>query len=91
MYQWVHVLLSFITGMALGTIYFSGLWSTVKNLQDSERPLALVFWSFMARASIAVTGFYVVMNGRWEQLAAALFGFLLMREILVRRLGRNTS
>jgi hypothetical protein len=29
------------------------------------------------------------MNGRWEPISAALLGFLLAREVLVRRLGRN--
>jgi len=87
----IRLLFPFMTGMALGVLYFTGLWFTVRNLPDSGRPLARVFWSFIARASIAVTGFYAVMNGRWEQLAAALLGFLLMREILVRRLGRNTA
>jgi F1F0 ATPase subunit 2 len=87
----IRILLPFMTGMAIGALYFTGLWFTVRNLPDSGRPVALVFWSFMARASIAVTGFYVVMNGRWEQLAAALLGFLLVREILIRRLGPNPS
>ncbi len=91
MFEPIRLLLPFMTGTALGALYFTGLWFTVRNLPDSGRPMALVFWSFMARASIAVTGFYAVMNGRWEQLAAALLGFLLMREILVRRLGRNIS
>jgi F1F0 ATPase subunit 2 len=86
-----RLILPFIAGTALGTFYFTGLWFTVRNLPDSERPLALVFWSFMVRASVAVAGFYMVMNGRWEQLAAALLGFLFMREILIRRLGRKAS
>ena len=41
--------------------------------------------------SLALAGFYFVMQGSWERLAAAMVGFLLMREILVRRLGKTTS
>jgi len=87
----IQLILPFMAGTGLGTLYFTGLWFTVRNLPDSGRPLALIFWSFLVRASIAVTGFYVVMNGRWEQLAAALLGFLLMRGVLIRRLGGKTS
>ena len=91
MSQLVHILLSFITGMALGTIYFSGLWRTVKKLPDVGRPYASLLWSFVLRASLVLAGFYMAMGSAWERLAAALLGFILMREILVRRLGRNTS
>ncbi len=76
--------------MALGTLYFSGLWNTVKKLPDTERPFASLLWSFVLRASLVLAGFYMAMGSSWERLAAALLGFILMREILVRRLGRNT-
>jgi len=85
----VPLLLSFMTGVLLGTAYFSGLWYTLKRLPDSGRPFASLFWSFGVRASVVLTGFYLVMDGRWDRLLAALLGFILTREILVRRLGRR--
>jgi F1F0 ATPase subunit 2 len=45
--------------------------------------------SFALRTALALTGFYLVMQGDWQRLAAALVGFLLMREILLRRLGKT--
>jgi F1F0 ATPase subunit 2 len=86
-----RILLIFATGAALGAIYFTGLWYTVQRLPDAGRPLSILLWSFILRTALAITGFGLVMNGRWDQLIAALGGFILTREILVRRIGRNTS
>lgn len=91
MTEGLRLLFSFLAGTALGTFYFTGLWLTVRNLPDTGRPAARVFWSFIARSAVAAAGFAAVMNGRWEQPAAALIGFLAVREILVRRLGRQTA
>jgi len=91
MFQTVHLLLIFVIGMALGAIYFAGLWYTIQRLPDAKNPLNCLLGSFLLRVSFALTGLGLVMNGRWDQLIAALGGFILTREILVRRIGRNTS
>jgi F1F0 ATPase subunit 2 len=91
MLQAVHLLLIFVAGMALGAIYFAGLWYTVRRLPDAKRPLNCLLCSFLVRVSLAITGFGLVMDGRCDQLIAVLGGFILTREILVRRLGRYTS
>lgn len=91
MAQWIRYLLIFAAGMALGALYFGGLWHTLRRLPDAGRPLSLLLWSFWVRAVLAVMGLALVMDGRWERLVAALAGFILTREILVRRLGRNTA
>jgi hypothetical protein len=35
-----------------------------------------------------VGGFYLIMDGSWERLAAAMLGFLIVRAFLVENLGR---
>ena len=85
----VFLFVSFGVGVALGVVYFGGLWHTVKHLPDSKHPDLSLFGSFLLRISFLLTGFTLLMNGRWEPISAALIGFLLAREILVRRLGRN--
>ncbi len=89
MSQTVFLLVPFGIGVALGVVYFAGLWHTVKNLPDSRHPDLSLFGSFLVRISFLLTGFTLLVNGRWEPISAALLGFLLAREILVRRLGRN--
>ena len=85
----IALLVTFWVGVAMGIVYFTGLWVTVKHLPDSKRPFASLLGSFLVRSSLLVTGFAFLMNGRWEPLAAALLGFFLAREILIRRLGWN--
>lgn len=87
----VRLLIPLIAGVFLGVLYFTGLWLTARKLPDRRRPFASIVWSFLARASIVVIGFYVIMNGRGDQLASSLLGFLIAREILIRRLGGRTS
>lgn len=91
MFHTVRLLLIFVLGMSLGAIYFTGLWYTIQRLPDAKKPLNCLLYSFLLRVSFALTGFFLVMNGLWDQLVAVLGGFILTREILVRRLGRNTS
>jgi F1F0 ATPase subunit 2 len=85
----VSLIICFGAGAALGVVYFTGLWVTVKHLPDARRPFAALLGSFLARILLLMTGFTLLMNGRGEFISAALLGFLLAREILVRRLGLN--
>ncbi len=82
------LLASLAAGLILGIIYFRGLWQTVVRLPDFKRPVWSVTWSFVARVGIVMTGFFFIMQGHLERLAVAMAGFLLARQILVRRLGR---
>ena len=75
-------------GAALGAAYFTGLWVTVRRLAGMRHPLLSLYGSFLARMALLLAGFALLLNGRWESLAAALPGFLLARGILVRRIGR---
>jgi len=84
----VHLLTSLAAGMILGIIYFRGLWQTVLRLPDFKRPAWSMSWSFVARVGIVMSGFYFIMDGHLERLAMAMAGFILMRQTLVRRLGR---
>ncbi len=84
----MHLLTSLAAGMILGIVYFRGLWQTVLRLPDFRRPAWSMSWSFVARVGIVMSGFYFIMDGHLERLAMAMAGFILMRQVLVRRLGR---
>jgi F1F0 ATPase subunit 2 len=86
-----ELLFSFLTGIGLGGVYFAGLWETVRKLPDVEKPVRRIALSYALRMTLVLSGFYFVMQGEWERLAAAMVGFLLMRELLLRRLGKTTS
>jgi F1F0 ATPase subunit 2 len=82
------LIFSFAFGSLMGLLYFSGLWQTVRRLADSPRPMRLLMLSSIGRTVLAVGGFYLIMDGSWERLAAAMLGFLIVRAFLLENLGR---
>ena len=82
------LILSLLAGVLLGTIFFGGLWWTIRKGISSKQPAPLFFFSLLLRTSIALTGFYVVAHGDWHRVLACLVGFFLAR-ILVTWLTRT--
>jgi F1F0 ATPase subunit 2 len=82
--------IDFAAGLMLGIFYFTALWRTVCKLPDSSCPLRLMLGSIALRMAVVLPGFYLIMSGHWERLAAALLGFILTRIIFVRRYGQVT-
>ena len=81
------LILSLLAGVLLGTIFFGGLWWTIRKGLSSKQPAALFFFSLLLRTGMAMGGFYFVARGDWRRLLACLLGFFLAR-ILVTRLTR---
>jgi F1F0 ATPase subunit 2 len=79
--------LMFAAGLALGAFYFVSLWQTVRGLAQTESRVRLLAISFVLRASIILSAFFFLMNGHWERLAAVMTGFVVIRKILIYRLG----
>lgn len=77
----------FAVGIGLGLFYFGGLWMTIQRLPTTSWPAVLTFGSFWVRSAACGWGFYWVMDGQWERLAACLLGFLGTRSVLIRRWG----
>jgi F1F0 ATPase subunit 2 len=84
----VYLIASLAAGAILGIVYFRGLWQTLLRLPDFKRPAWSMSWSFVARVGIVMTGFYFIMGGHLERLAIAMAGFILVRQFMVRRLGK---
>lgn len=75
---------SFASGALLGAFYFGGLWLTVRRVAAAQQPALLLFMSFLVRAGAVLTGFYLVMDGRWERVVGCMVGFVLARSVLIR-------
>ncbi len=78
---------AFAAGLVLGGFYFIALWQTVRRLPATVSPARLMLGSLVLRMAVLSAGFYFVMGGHWERLAAAMLGFIVMRKILTYRLG----
>ncbi|MDD3293848.1 MAG: ATP synthase subunit I [Geobacteraceae bacterium] len=73
-----------LAGLLLGLFYFGGLCLTVRAITCGKRPEMLMLASFVLRLLVALSGFYLVMDGSSGRLIACLSGFLLMRYVLTK-------
>jgi F1F0 ATPase subunit 2 len=78
------IVLSLLAGVLFGTIFFGGLWWTVRRGLSSKSPALLFVGSLFLRTIITVAGFYFVSHGDWRRLLACLLGLLLARVVVTR-------
>jgi len=86
--KWV---LAVVAGLLLGTMFFVGLWWTVRKAIFSQRPALWLLGSQLLRTSLTLTGFYVVSGGHWQRLLACLLGFVIARFIVIKFTGRPVA
>ena len=70
---------TFVAGLLLGTIFFGGLWWTVRGGLTAEQPALWFLGSLILRTCIAVGGFFLVAGDVWERWLACLIGFMVAR------------
>lgn len=77
----MYTTLVFIAGFGLGSIFFGGLWVTVKKAVNAKTPAVWFLGSFILRVCIVMLGFYYISPGGWQPLSVSLFGFISARFI----------
>ena len=83
MNETLRMILIFIVGVALGLMFFGGLWLTVKKTVTSIKPASLILGSFIVRMVLVLTGFYFIGVGNWQRLLTALAGFIIARFLVL--------
>lgn len=78
-----YMMLALITGLALGTLFFGGLWFTTKKAMKSKIPAIWLTGSFFIRTGITLTGFYFVSQNNLQRLLICLSGFIIARVIIL--------
>jgi F1F0 ATPase subunit 2 len=83
-------------GLALGGMFYGGLWFTVERLIKSAAPptngertsrgasAGIAMSSLLVRFALALAGFIWMTNGRWQNALACLAGFEAARLAIVR-------
>jgi F1F0 ATPase subunit 2 len=71
--------LALLCGTLLGTLFYGGLWWTLRHLASSRHPARTVFASMLLRMGVALVGLHVVGRGDWVRLRSCIIGFLLAR------------
>jgi F1F0 ATPase subunit 2 len=87
MNETLSLMLPLVAGISLGTLFFGGLFWTVRKLGSARQPALWFLGSLLLRMCITLTGFYLVSAGQWQRLMVCLLGFTFAR-FLVARLTR---
>jgi F1F0 ATPase subunit 2 len=74
------------TGVLLGTLFFGGLWWTVRRVLVARLPAAWLLASFVARTAVVLAGFIVVGGNQWQRWLVVLVGFIAARVVVARLL-----
>ena len=74
-----------VAGLALGAVFFGGLWWTLRKSLASEHPALWLLGSLLARMSLLLVGVYLVSGGQWERLLAGLVGEIGARFLILRQ------
>lgn len=75
----IELFMTFVAGISLGTLFYGGLWYTVKEGTTAKFPGVWFLLSFLLRTSVALCGFYFVSGGHWQRMITTLAGFILAR------------
>lgn len=78
---------SLAAGLALGAVFFGGLWWTVRKCLSSRWAALLFLCSLLVRTAVALAGFYFVSGADWRRILACLLGFFLSRLLVSRVAG----
>lgn len=82
--NWLAGIAALLAGGALGTVFFAGLWWTVRRAADSATPARWFIASLIVRTAIVLAGFYVVGAAQPLRLGLCLLGFVLARVLVLR-------
>jgi F1F0 ATPase subunit 2 len=74
----------FVAGVALGLVFFGGLWWTTQRLATSSRPGLLVSVSLLVRVVVLATGLVLLAQVGGGPLLLATVGLLATRFGLTR-------
>jgi F1F0 ATPase subunit 2 len=73
-----------VAGGLLGTIFFAGLWWTIRSALAAANPAFWFAGSLLLRLSLILVGFYVIAADGWQALTLCLLGFLIARVAVTR-------
>lgn len=71
-------------GVGLGSIFYGGLWWTVRRGVAARQPALWFFGSLFLRMTLVATGFFFVGGGQLPRLLACLLGFIIARVAVLR-------
>ena len=81
-----------VVGLALGTVFFGGLWLTTKRMNQAHHVFQLVLGSFLFRSAVSLAGLFLVIRfAGFSGVIGALVGFAIMQLVFLRRIMKRTT
>ena len=78
------LVLSALAGIALGILYFGGLWLTITKMRALKNPGIFLILSFILRTVIVIGGFYLISDVKLERLTVTMLSFFVTRFVFIR-------
>lgn len=80
---WLFVV--FAGGVALGGVFFGGLWLTIRFMPKTPAGSLLVILSFIARTAVVLLGMFYLAGRDWWAVLVCVAGFLVARRVILRK------
>jgi F1F0 ATPase subunit 2 len=73
------ILISLITGLILGIVFFGGLYWTIRIGLTAKYPGLIFSFSFLLRTGVTLAAILWVSNGKPMRILTCLMGFVVVR------------
>lgn len=83
----IRLLWDVLAGTLLGSLYFGGLWLSIRQIAQWRHAGLAMAASQVLRLAIVAMGLYLVAGRQWQSYLAALLGILVARWVWIRRIG----
>lgn len=84
-------ILCFVTGTAVGAVYFGGLWHTVRLLKTTKRATRVLLVSWLLRNLFFVSAFFIMMQSSVQRLIAGFLGMMAVRIVMSAYMKRKNA
>lgn len=85
------MLISFLIGLLLGSIYFGGLYYSTQKFNNAKNPALFMILSFILRMGFLITGFYYLSKSGYKNILIGLLAVMLVRFFMLFSIKNHPS
>lgn len=85
------MLISFLIGLLLGSIYFGGLYYSTQKFNNAKNPALFMILSFILRMGFLIAGFYYLSKSGYKNILIGLLAVMLVRFFMLFSIKNHPS
>ncbi|HZK10662.1 MAG TPA: ATP synthase subunit I [Clostridia bacterium] len=85
------MMISFLSGLFIGVIYFGGLYYSTHKIKAVRNPGLFMALSLLIRMGILLVGLYYLAQRGYKSILLGFIGIMLIRFILVFQVRKHSS